>query len=229
MQGTDVYSVLEGIGATFLYHANSVTTSSTFLEEGGLVSRGFVEGRGLKQTPQSSDPIDKKYDIWHRIFLDHVDIHGRAGRRKGPNQYGPVLFVLDLDVLLGLPTDTEVCVTKENPIHWHGKPDNERWFQSAEELAADICYGDFGKIVVIQTPSGKLDFPNAGARIILDDPQRRVSSGEDAYTSAENRLKETAAAGRGAASIERRECYNDCMCVKKYASYPTQRIDRYFA
>src|SRR5437879_6502931 len=103
MKGSDVYGVLKEVGATHLYHANSITTSCTFLEQGGLMSRGLVEGRGLEQTKQLSDRIDKKYGIWHSIFLDHIDIHHRA---NGLNLYGPVLFVLDLEILLGLPEGT---------------------------------------------------------------------------------------------------------------------------
>jgi len=229
MQGSDVYSVLQRIRATHLHHANSVTTSSTFLEHGGLVSRGFVEDHKLAQTPQSSDEIDKKYGIWHCIFVDHVDIHARAGRKKGPNQYGPVLFVLDLDVLLGLPKGSEVFVTKNNPIYWKdNQSDDERCFESVEELAANISFGDFGKMLVIQTPSGKLVFPNRRVRIILDDPQRQISSGKNAYTFAEKRLNSAVAAGRVAASIERRECDYGCICVEKYAEYDTKDIDLYF-
>lgn len=108
MQGGHVYSMLKDIGATHLHHANSVTTSSIFLEYGALASCGFVEYYKIAQTQQPSDEIDKKYGIWHCIFVDHVDIHARAGRKKGPNQYGPVVFVLDLDVLLRLPEGSKV-------------------------------------------------------------------------------------------------------------------------
>ena len=59
----ELIDVLRGIGATGLYHANSVTTSSTFLEQGGLLSRKFVEDRGLNQTAQYSDSNDKKLGI----------------------------------------------------------------------------------------------------------------------------------------------------------------------
>ena len=80
MQAAEVYAVLRQIGVTQLHHANTVTTSCTFLEQGGLASRGFVEDRHLSQTAQpASDEIDKRYGIWHDVFLDHVDIHYRAG------------------------------------------------------------------------------------------------------------------------------------------------------
>jgi hypothetical protein len=229
MRGADAYGILTRIQVTFLYHANSVTSSATFLEQGGLASRGFVEDRCLRQTGQSSDSIDKKYSIWHCVFLDHVDIHDRAGRKKGPNQYGPVLFLLDPRVLLGLPEGSDVRVTRRNPIYWYdGQLDGERWFQTAEELARSIHQGDFDKMLVIRTPSGKLDFPDRRAQIILDQPSRELSSGADAYKHAERRLAAAAAAGGVAVSIERRTCRYACACAEKYAAYTVENIDLYF-
>lgn len=229
MEGTEVFAVLTGIGARHLHHANSVSTSCTFLEQGGLASRGFVQSRGLIQTPQSSDAIDQKYHIWDSVFVDHVDIHDRAGRVKGPNQYGPVLFKLDMDVLLELPPGSAVLVTKKNPIYWRDNdPDSVRWFQSQEELKANLYYGNFDKMLVIQTPSGKLDFPNRSTLITLDNPQRKVSSGQDAYTYAETQLNQAAMAGQVQVSIIPRRCRYDCTCVQKYASWTPRKIDLYF-
>jgi hypothetical protein len=224
-----MYRILNQLGATHIHHANSVITSCTFLQQGGVLSRGFAEDHGLKQSLQPSDELDKKYDIWHRIFLPHVDIHDRGGQKKGPNQYGPALFVFDLDVLLRLPKGTESRVTKKSPAHWYDtEPESGRWFQSAEELEQSIGYGDIDKMLAIQTPLGKFDFPNRRARIILDDPQRQVSSGENAYTYAENRLKAAAAVGQVEVSIERRECQPGCICVEKYAAWSVPVMDFYF-
>ena len=229
MQGCDVYNVLKKIGATHLHHANSVTTSCTFLEQRGLLSRGFVEDHGLNQTAQSSDETDKKYGIWHRIFVDHVDIHDRAGRKKGPNYYGPVLFVFGLEILLGLPASTETLVTKMNPVHWRdNQSESDRYFQSAEELSKSIRFGNFDKMLVIQTPSGKLDFPQREARIILDDPKRQVSPGKDACSHAAEQLNAAAAIGKIKASIERRECQSGCICLQKYATWSVQDMNLYF-
>ena len=228
MQGTDVYNVLKKIGAPRLHHANSVITSCTFLEQGGLLSREFVEQHKLNQTEQTSDADDKKFGIWNRIFVDQVDIHARAGRKKAPNEYGPVLFLLELDALLQLPAGTDVVVTKDNPIYWEGKPDAERWFQSAEELGKGMIKGTFGQMIMIRTPTGKLDFPKASARIILDDPHRKLSSGEDAYDQAAKRLKAAAEAGKITPSIDRRECQADCICPKSYAAWGAEKVDFYF-
>ena len=229
MEGKEVFEALKEIGATHLHHTNSVTTSCTFLEEGGLLSRGFVESNHLVQTGQSSDGIDKKYGIWDRIFVDHVDIHFRGGRTKGPNQYGPVLFRFDLGILLELPADSDVLVTKSNPVHWYEKqPDAERWFQSVHELDEKLHFGDFDKMLVIKTPSQKLDFPKRRAEIFLDDPQRQVSSGESAYAYAEKRLRAAAKVGQIEISIHGHECRLDCICVEKYATYNSERVDFWF-
>lgn len=230
MKPEEVYEVLRGIQVTHLHHANSVATSCSFLQVGGLVSRGLAEANNLPQTPQPmSDDLDKKFSIWHCLFVDHVDIHERGGRKKGPNKYGPVLFVFDVGVLLKMPKGTEVFVTKSNPIHWWaGQADADRWFLSREELSANLSYGAFDKMLVIQTPSQKLDFPDRSATIYLDDPQRQVSTGTDAYSHAESRLKAAAAAGGITASIEPHVCRPGCICVDTYAGYPQQQVDFFF-
>ncbi len=229
MQGKEVFDILKKINATHLHHANSVTTCCTFLEQGSLLSRGFVEQNKLEQTPQESDSKDKKYGIWDRIFVDHVDIHFRGGRTKGPNQYGPVLFRFDLGVLLELPEGSDVLVTKINPYHWYDtQPDAERWFQSVQELGEKLHFGDFDKMLVIKTPSEKFAFPKKRAEIFLDDPQRNVSSGEGAYVYAEQRLRAAAKVGQIDVSIGKHECRSDCICVEKYAKYGTQAVDFWF-
>jgi hypothetical protein len=225
MQGKGVHRVLSSIGVTHLHHANTITTSCTFLEQGGLLSRWFVEDHNLAQTRQSSDADDKAYNIWDRIFVDQVDIHFRARRIKGPNEYGPVLFIFDLDFLLKLPEGSDVLVTKCNPIYWRDTSDNERWFQDSEELAADIRFGDFGQMIVIRTPLRKVDFPKDGVKIVLDDPQRNITSGANAYTNAENKLIKAAATGKVKSFIGKRKCGPSCICVEKYAKYSQKDID----
>lgn len=91
-----VYEVLAAAGVESIYHANSVITSCQFLRNRALLSRGTVERRGLYQTAQGSDDIDKRFGIWFDVFTDSVDIHDRA---KRANLYGPALFVLDSELI----------------------------------------------------------------------------------------------------------------------------------
>ncbi len=230
MEGVEVHSIFKRIGATHLHHANSVTSSCTFLERQGLLSRRYVEEHRLKQSAQPSDELDKKYGLWQSIFLPHIDIHQHTGQIRGANRFGPVLFLLDLDVLLGLPPSTQTSVTKRSPVYWYDtEPENERWFQSAGELAKSIAAGETDKMIAVWTPSGKLEFPHRRARIVLDDPQRQLSSGEDAYARAEARLKAAAAAGGAEVSIERRKCQAGCLCSQKYAAWSAPVLDFYFS
>ena len=228
MQRNEVYGVLQRIGATHLYHASTVTTCSTFLEQGGLLSRAYVEQHHLDQTAQQSDQIDKQYQIWDRIFLDHVDIHDRGGKKKGPNHYGPVLFQFDAKILLTLPNDADIRVTKKNPVNWKSdEPESDRWFRDAAELADNIRYGNFDKMLVIRTPRGIINFPDKVARIILDDPERNLSNGKSAYCYAEQRLKRAAQIGQVKLTVNPRCCQDGCICIQKYA-HPFRNIDFQF-
>lgn len=59
-----------------------------------------------------------------------------------------------LETLLGLPASTEILVTKMNPVHWRdNQSESDRYFQGAEELSKSIRFGNFDKMLVIQTPS----------------------------------------------------------------------------
>lgn len=230
MKPKEAYDVLKAKRATHLHHANTVLTSCTFLENGGLLSRGFVATHRLKQTPQTSDAIDKKYGIWDDVFLDHVDIHYRGGRSRGPNYYGPVLFVLDLDVLLELPAGSVVRVTRKNPANWSDdETDAQHWYATAADLEKDISFGDYDKMLVIRTPNGRIDFPRKGVQIKLDDPVRKMNSGADAYEHAKTRLMAAAKVGRVKAVIDKHECQTGCVCEAKYKSYQASWFNSRFA
>jgi hypothetical protein len=229
MQPTDVYNVLKGKRAIHLHHANSVGTSCTFLEEGALLSRNYVEQKGLFQTAQSSDAIDKQYTIWDRIFLDHVDIHDRGGKGKGHNRYGPVLFKFDLDILLGLPPGTNIEVTKCNPIYWNKFPNSQdRWFQTVQELASTIRFGNFDKMLVIKTPDEKFDLSGISFEILLDDPQQQLSSGQDAYQHADGRIRKAISQAGLDVMTSKRQCQQGCICLNSYAKLLAGEIDQFF-
>ena len=96
MTNKDIQRILLEKEVAHLYHANSMATACTFLENGGLLSRGAVEDFGLYQTPQETDATDKLLDVYYDIFFDSVDIHERIGKI---NHYGPIVFVYSTDVL----------------------------------------------------------------------------------------------------------------------------------
>jgi hypothetical protein len=214
MNNTDVLRVLREHGANDFFHANSVLTSCTFLEAAALLSRQYVETHGLKQTPQTSDTLDKKYGIWNDIFLDTVDIHDRA-RRK--NHYGPVLFVLNAEsVLEDKSLEGTLRITRENPVHWSDdqKPE-DRYFETVDEFAKSFSYGDFGKHFTFRTKDGKLSLANHLEYIIMDDPKDSLGD-PDTYEAARDSLKAAAKRGKMPITIRKRECRPACQCLENY-------------
>lgn len=76
LDNRELHDLLIEKGVTHFYHANTLATSITFIENGGLLSRGDVETNGFFQTPQTSDADDVMFDVWHDVFIDIVDLHG---------------------------------------------------------------------------------------------------------------------------------------------------------
>lgn len=109
MKVAEVKKVLIHKGVTELFHVNSVITSLTFINNGGLLSRETVEEYNLPQTDQKSDGIDKKFNIYNDIFFDSVDIHERA---KDVNNYGVITFVYSVDVLDEV-ADYDICILRK--------------------------------------------------------------------------------------------------------------------
>lgn len=165
-----MYEFLESIGISHLYHSNTVPTACTFINEGGLLSRGAVEAKGLVQTPQNSDDIDKQFNVWNDIFLDCNDLHVRFGRE---NRYGPVLFKLRTEFLLELD-EIELWVTRDNPIRWSDEQtESDRYFQSIEELMESYTNKSYVEMITLRFQSSPLSFRYL-EEIILDNPKVRI-------------------------------------------------------
>lgn len=202
-------------------------TACTFLSESALLSRGYVENHGLDQTPQSSDSIDKKYRIWNDVFLDTIDIHYRASQR---NYYGPVLFILDLDVLIHSPIST-VWITRKNPTNWvPGERRFERYFSSISRLVESFVPSDFGSMIVLRDIGGRLPFAGHLKRLIVDDPGELMLAGEKRRV-----LRPAISALRRAAHdggvkylrIATRECSRFCNCEEQYYTYPYDTVSMF--
>lgn len=166
LNNKELFELLSEKGIHHLYHANTVRTSRTFIEQGGLLSRGAVESKGLEQTPQSSDEIDKIFDVWNDVFLDTVDLHTYFNRQ---NYYGPVLFKLTTVFLNEL--DIEIWVTKDNPINWNQEMTMEqKYFSSVAELRENWdSYARQRKMTTIKNNSEPI-LLNYVEEVIYDNP-----------------------------------------------------------
>lgn len=221
-----ILSILRSKGVKKLYHANSVRSCVTYLEVGGLLSRGEVEELGLDQTSQFTDSLDRKFGIWHDVFVDGVDIHSRAMAR---NKYGPVLLEFNLRLLEweGLPP---LWITRGNPCRWRdGQSDEERYYRSPEEFAEEYDFGDFFRMITFRGGGGVIPFELFLERIIVDNPH--LALGPDNVFKRALRAITAAAAGTPLASpdvlVERR-CGPGCSCEAEYRAMATDEVRNNF-
>jgi len=207
-----VHDALVAKGVENIHHANTVLTACQFLRVKALLSRGTVESRGLKQTPQHSDKLDKRNSIWFDVFTDLVDIHERASTE---NHYGPVLFVLDLSLIERAYTG-RIWLTKLNPTKWKGKSRQERWFQSSEDLNDNFSYGTFNHMMVFRHCGGELPFRGFLKEIILDDPEMDTEEEADLFSAAYGALRLAMTDSGLDIPIRKRECATGCRCKRNY-------------
>lgn len=218
-----VFEVLSGKGVTHLHHANSVATACEFLRSGALLSRGSVDRKGLFQTSQYSDAIDRRNSLWFDIFMDSVDIHHRA---RAANMYGPVLFVIDA-ALLSEEYTGRLWVTKVNPTKWDGRTRDQKWFSSKGDLEQNFTYGTFDQMIVARHCGGEIPLRYALTKIILDEPNRITIPGNvDIYSMSYGALRLAMQQGKIDVPIERRRCRSGCTCLNEYED--TNRLFKMF-
>lgn len=212
LNASEVKHIYMRRGIRFLYHANVVVTSLTFIKQDGLLSRGAVADRGLPQGSQESDQKDKDFGVWNNIFLDSVDIHKRAQDR---NKYGPVLFEFSIDVL-DSPCIEEVKVTKENPEDWDSLDPEERYFENAEELSANFQKGNFKQELLLKIRNDDVLPFDCLSSVILDNPHLEDNS---YFENAKAKIEVEMRNHCQNAYLEIRECPQECKCVSKYRGY----------
>lgn len=217
MTNREIKQVLIDKGVTHLYHANTVATACTFIENNGLLSRGAVNDLGLYQTSQATDETDNDFDVFYDIFFDSVDIHQRS---KRINNYGPVVFVYSIDVLDVLPPDC-IRITKDNPKYWTlSMPDEDKYFLTREELHTFYQRGKFNQHLTLRHQEAPLPFDYL-EKIIIDDPGVEESGYfDDAYQHLQDLIDEYATG----IPLEVRQCPPGCNCQDQYKSYKTGYI-----
>lgn len=213
LDNNELHEFLIRRGIPTLYHANTVSTSITYLQQKGLLSRGGVELLGLTQTKQSSDSKDKLFNVWNDIFLDTVDLHKHFLRQ---NLYGPVLFKFNVDCILN--KDFDIWITKNNPIYWsENDSDEEKYFINIEELNQKWDNIDTQKkMITIRNNKQPILFENLN-RIVIDDPSvilksKNIHYFNEAILSIKNVLKKDTQFKN---ILFKRNC-NNCYCEINY-------------
>lgn len=211
MNALDVKKVLLEKEVEYLYHVNTVATSLSYINNGGLFSRGAATNLNLVQTPQTSDASDIELGIFFDVFFDSCDIHSRA---KRINDYGPVTFVFGIDVLDEYQ-NYDVKITKSNPIYWtNDMSEEEKYFCAIEEQRENFQYGNFAQEITICGIEEAVNFEHL-LEIIIEDPKiENTIYFDKAYKSITNALSRSDID----VSFVIRKCSDKCTCKERYNS-----------
>ncbi|MCR8656953.1 hypothetical protein [Paenibacillus endoradicis] len=214
LDNIQILQILKAKGFTHLYHANTVKTACSFLKNGGLYSRGAIEFHNLKQTPQSSDNLDKHFNVWNDIFLDSSDLHIFHNRQ---NLYGPVLFKFNIDILSS-PDLPPLWVTNNNPIYWDiNSPIEDRYFNSIEEFELGYSNQAVREMITLRDTTFPLLFDPYLEEIILDDPEIKINE-RNLFKHAKSELKKSIGENtfiNDRVIKSKRNCSN-CWCKDNY-------------
>ncbi|MET2954467.1 hypothetical protein [Vibrio harveyi] len=221
----ELYNFLKGKGIEHLFHANTVATSITYIENGGLLSRDWVERSNLYQTSQSSDEIDKLFDVFDDVFLDTEDLHKYFSRQ---NHYGPVLFKFNIDMLL--EENLEIWVTKDNPIYWDKKSKTkDNYFVDVNELSNLWTNHDKQrKMITVKKPTSPILF-NYLEEICLDNPKVLIHDDVSLRVESKRALEKAIEAKKELeGKLVWRQC-GHCFCTDNYLKQvPTYELARKF-
>ena len=114
----DLVYLLQDRGA-YLYHACHLVDFRSYLEQGGIPSRGLLESARLPFTPFETDASDRERGLWHHVFVN-LDDFGRgyaAGHPAVPNPYGPILLVVRAEALFAAE-DVAVCLRSAGELDY---------------------------------------------------------------------------------------------------------------
>lgn len=225
LDNNEIFNFLSDRGVVSLHHANSLATSLTFLQNNGLLSRGFIETNRLFQTRQLSDDDDRKFNVWNDIFFDSRDLHGYFPRQ---NLYGPILFKFNLRLLL--QEDLQIYVTKNNPMFWNDDiSEEDKYFLNMEDIRNNWDrYLLQRKMITIRFPDSPINF-NYLENIIVDNPGVFIYGNIDPFAEAWRSLTTQLMENSNLRDLlVVRECLN-CYCKENYLNqYSVQTLAKFF-
>lgn len=133
INGQQLINLLSSLGKNSIFHANTVSTAISYIHTGGLKSRRFVTQNPERcfQTIQSSDSLDREFNIDNDIFFDVENIW-QLGMICF---YGPVVFQYSTAVLSNLEN---ITISRCNPSNWANHPVEQRCYPCIEDVCTDL-------------------------------------------------------------------------------------------
>jgi len=167
--GKDVFNLLEEEGIKYLHHANTSSTALSFLENGAILSRQYVEDNAETcwQTIQGTDELDKQLGIFNDVFFD-VENLWECGPHM--NNYGPVVFKFSTKVL----KERVIGIMKDNPIRGG---EGGLYFERLGEVKNACIYMNswqFSNHIVVKDAGGSIDLASL-KRVIFYSPNEPLA------------------------------------------------------
>lgn len=226
LDNVKLYNELKRKGINYLYHANTLITSLSFIELGGITSRGRIEKLGLQQTPQNSDYIDKKYDIWNDIFLDTTDLHNYSySGWYRQNLYGPILFELKTELLID-DNLNNIWITTNNPTNWRSNT-SENYFTNVDEYIMNIDTNRQQKMITIRGEDKIVPFENYLNCIYIDNPYIKYD-GIKLYEFCYNKICKSLNKNGIYTSVLEHSCNQNCYCRENYLHMMSYELEKLF-
>ena len=229
LNSKELYELFKENNIDHIYHADTVTTSKTFLSEKSFLSRNQLEKLNLPFTHQRTDTLDKKLGISKGIFLDFMDIHKE---RKDYNFYGPVLFKINLDILLNAKF-SKVLITKSNPQHWTPEtPENQRYIESLSEFEENLekltVFQNAGSMLIFFPDDEKMSLSFL-KEVLVDNPDIRKAGKQISDVVAESLKEELVLPFYKEVQRKFRNCKKGgCNCVRSYSDIGKKEFRKLF-
>ena len=175
LDGNSLVEFLQERGFSTLCHVNTAATALTFLRNGGLLSRQYVEEHPETcfQTSQDSDQIDQNFGIFNDIFFDAEDIWGHGGMKYC--YYGPIAFYYDVEILSEF---SNIYVSRENPLYWKKGCFSDNCFIDINELKNKIQSSIYAWPIahhIIMHDQGVLNFGNSLRKVLFWGPDINIA------------------------------------------------------
>jgi hypothetical protein len=126
-----------------IYHACQYIDFCTYLEIGGIPSRGHMEGQGLPFTKFETDASDKEREVWDKVFFNFDDF-GKwfaKGKNNMPNPYGPILLVFEPEALLEAQ-QVALCLRSAGESHFSRENEALKTIEAAAQVFKEWKYKD---------------------------------------------------------------------------------------
>ena len=149
-----------------LYHACQLVDFESYLQIGGIPSRKTLEESGLPYTGFDTDEIDKKNEVWDKVFVNLQDFGWTFSNGDGatPNTFGPILIKIN-PKSLNIAKDISITLRSAGAMDFDRIKESLNSIEEVDNLFSYPIKDGFPKTLYIKWKKDlQNDFRNPSAR-----------------------------------------------------------------